>query len=322
MTSSWVLTEDDASMSSARACALVLSGHHERFKNHWSDISSGDPTSIHQVRVSLRRAQSVLSAGKNVFPQQDLQRFSQVIDDFLELSSPIRDISVLHESLDDYANHVSVEAGDVIPLLHATLEDQYREGFETLQQWCASAGAQELVRGWQVLSSVYRVGDPDYGKHSYRSVQVVVNKKLIQLNRRILRDGREAAQQFEPELWHDLRQEVKQLRYTILGFGGLYPHAEIKPLLKRIRRFQNRLGDYQDASTQRMAIEQLGAIVPSTSALREQLITSPLDFQFRVGGVIEYLRGLEAETLTGVLHEWDIYKSKSLQRDFNDLTEM
>lgn len=317
MLDSWTLTEDDESMSSARACALALSVHHQRFSEHWPDLWAGDPASVHQVRVSLRRAQSVLWVGKDVFPNLDLQTFSTVVDELLDITSPLRDIAVLHDSLDEIETEVSDATSMVIPLLHDTLERSYVEHLAELQKWGEGTTAQLLLKGWRTLSSVYRVGDPDYGKHSYRPIRQIVDTKLKKQNRRVLRDGKSAAKQDNPELWHDLRQEVKQLRYILIGFGGLYPSADTKRALKTIRRLQNRLGDFQDASTQRLALEQLGADVPAREDLRAYDLSGPLDFQFRVGGLIEHLRHREEDTLDGVLREWGNFKAKAFQREFN-----
>lgn len=319
MLDSWTLTQDDESMSSARACALALSVHHQRFTEHWPDTAAGDPGSVHQVRVSLRRAQSVLWVGKDVFPKNDLALFTTVVDELLDITSPMRDISVLHDSLDEIETEVSDATATVIPLLHDTLERRYLNHLQELEQWCRSSASQALLKGWRTLSSVYRVGDPDYGKHSYRPIRQIVDTKLKKQNRRVLRDGKAAAKDDNAELWHDLRQEVKQLRYILIGFGGLYSNVDTKRALKSIRRLQNRLGDFQDASTQRLALEQLGANVPPREDLQTYDLSGPLDFQFRVGGLIEHLRHREEDAFDGVLREWGNFKAKAFQREFNRL---
>ena len=54
--------------------------------------------------------------------------------------------------------------------------------------------------------------------------------------------------------FHELRKQCKKLRYLLEFFAELYPHGEIKPLVKSLRRLQDNLGAYQDLSVQIAAL--------------------------------------------------------------------
>ncbi|MCQ4189841.1 CHAD domain-containing protein, partial [Methylocystis suflitae] len=48
---------------------------------------------------------------------------------------------------------------------------------------------------------------------------------------------------------HELRKELKKLRYAVEFFCSLYPEKRIDPFLKRLKKLQNVFGDLNDAAT-------------------------------------------------------------------------
>jgi len=47
---------------------------------------------------------------------------------------------------------------------------------------------------------------------------------------------------------HELRKELKKLRYAVEFLGPLYPDRKLKPFLKRLKKLQDVFGDMNDAA--------------------------------------------------------------------------
>jgi CHAD domain-containing protein len=52
----------------------------------------------------------------------------------------------------------------------------------------------------------------------------------------------------DAEQRHELRKELKKLRYAVEFFGPLYPEKRLKPFLKRLKKLQTMFGELNDAT--------------------------------------------------------------------------
>ena len=59
---------------------------------------------------------------------------------------------------------------------------------------------------------------------------------------------------------HELRKELKKLRYAVEFFSPLYPAKRVDPFLKRLKKLQTVFGDLNDAATVRAMLS--GAEAP------------------------------------------------------------
>jgi CHAD domain-containing protein len=50
---------------------------------------------------------------------------------------------------------------------------------------------------------------------------------------------------------HELRKELKKLRYAVEFLSSLFPEKDVRPFLKRLKKIQTVFGDLNDATTVR-----------------------------------------------------------------------
>ena len=65
---------------------------------------------------------------------------------------------------------------------------------------------------------------------------------------------------------HELRKELKKLRYAVEFFSSLYPAKHVDPFLKRVKKLQTVFGDLSDAATVKVMLSGPEALGGSDAA--------------------------------------------------------
>ena len=76
---------------------------------------------------------------------------------------------------------------------------------------------------------------------------MVVRKRIARTQNQLVDDGRLIRSDTPAEQVHDLRKDAKKLRYLLECFASLLPKAPRKRFVKRLKVFQDNLGEHQDS---------------------------------------------------------------------------
>ena len=108
------------------------------------------------------------------------------------------------------------------------------------------------TRGWLVPQ--------DFGQ-TERLAAPVVELAGKALNKRWKKVGKRARglATLDAEQRHELRKELKTLRYAVEFFSSLYPAKHVDPFLKRLKKLQTVFGDLNDAATVRAHVDGSGS---------------------------------------------------------------
>jgi 2-keto-4-pentenoate hydratase/2-oxohepta-3-ene-1,7-dioic acid hydratase in catechol pathway len=103
------------------------------------------------------------------------------------------------------------------------------------------------------------------------SARPVVARALAKALDRFVEHGRTIGAQTPPEALHDLRKRCKRLRYLLEMYRHIDDDTDIAATLRRLRKLQNELGEFQDLSTharllERVRIDAIGAGEPAATA--------------------------------------------------------
>jgi CHAD domain-containing protein len=111
-------------------------------------------------------------------------------------------------------------------------------------------------------------------------------RRIWKLYRRLLREGRAITDQSPDEALHALRKTAKKLRYQMELFQGLYDPEPLAVLLRHLKKLQNLLGEFQDASVQIGHLRDLADELGGRGA--------PLDGLLAVGALLAILHDDQA----------------------------
>jgi inorganic triphosphatase YgiF len=211
-----------------------------------------DTEGPHQLRVGLRRLRSAFSVYAPVLRSPEMKRLDVEARWLGQEVGSLRDLDVV-------ANDMARREADIHPdepglaALADVVSRQAKERREQLRKLLAGARVQAFLidlarfvetRGWLVPQ--------DFGQ-TKRLAAPITTLARQSLDKR-LKKAAALAQGLETltvEQRHELRKELKKLRYAVEFFCSLFPTKRVDPFLKRLKKLQTLFGDLNDAATMR-----------------------------------------------------------------------
>jgi triphosphatase len=222
-------------------------------------MHDGEPESLHQMRVGMRRLRSALRlfAGWIPFPPALQQELAWLAGEL----GAARDAEVLvHATLPKLIEACPEEA-DLLPLRQVALtvaQDQRRLAAEAVASVRYTRLLLGLVHGlkasrWRESLDGAALDDlAEPLDRRARSILARRHRKLIQLGRRLAHGT--------PAKRHEVRIAAKKARYAAEFFQGFYPARQVNRYLECLAALQDTLGCLNDAA---VADEWLRKIVTS-----------------------------------------------------------
>jgi CHAD domain-containing protein len=282
---SWSLGVEDRQQPAGRVLALLLAENLQQFRSfEFGVLNDLDPEQLHDYRVSLRRARSLLSSGRSVFPSAQRKELLDQLAEFGRVTSRVRDLDVLLEDLPQLYRAVGLggeQHSSESQELRAALLRNRSGAFEDLAARIDPEGGeaakyQAMLRLWNVLGSVHRLGGDDPGKDALRPTAVVAKATILRQFRKVRSAGRTAKKSNEVSDWHRLRKRTKALRYALAAYAPLLSEPTASDLVSRLRKLQNVLGLQQDHAVQIQLIESAGLDAGGRTALLAGAISEQL----------------------------------------------
>ena len=307
----WSLGVEDRQQPAARVLALLLAGNLQQFRSFESGVLSDlDPEQLHDYRVSLRRARSLLSAGGSVFPSAQRKELLPQLAEFGRVTSRVRDLDVLLEDLPNLYRAVglgseehSLESQELRSALLRNRSGAFADLVARIDpEGGEAAKYQAMLRLWQVLGSVHRIGGDDPGKDALRPSVVVAQATILRQFGKVRSAGRAARKSNEVSDWHRLRKRAKALRYGLVAYAPLLNEPAVSDLVSRLRKLQNVLGLQQDHAVQIELVGLAGIAAGGRTALL-------------AGAISEHLRREALKDLQNCSAAWSRFDQSGFKDD-------
>jgi triphosphatase len=223
-------------------------------------VLDGQIEGVHQMRVGFRRLRSGLKIFRPLVPREASEMLVEEIRWLNGFLGPARDWDVfLYEGLVPLFNyfprkrslHLFRAKAETIRQTHnrllrdALVEPRYAVIGERFIAWLAE-------RAWHNGASERQE------KRLAESVARFATPLLEQDHRRVIKRG-EAFARASPEQRHALRIRIKEIRYALDFFAGLYPSNTIKPYLASLAKLQDCLGVMNDISVAHRLLDEAGS---------------------------------------------------------------
>jgi CHAD domain-containing protein len=218
-----------------------------------------DSEFLHDYRVAIRRTRAVLRELRGVFPAVRLADLRLEFKWLQEVTGPTRDLDVyLLEFERLRALAPAAVQPDLDPLL-AVLRSWHVAAREQMERDLVSDRARRLHDGWATelaaLTGLPEQERPD----AVRPILDVAGERIWKLHRRMVKMGRSITADSEPEEYHELRKQGKELRYLLELFAApLYDVNVVRPLIRALKGLQDVLGVHQDRDVQVTTLKRLG----------------------------------------------------------------
>lgn len=241
----------DPSMSARDALAAILAGGAAQLLANEPAVRRGvDPEGVHQARVAVRRTRAALSAFRPVIEDAHRKPLAKRLKWMQGALGPARDWDVfLEETLAPLRREAPDHPG--LAALEKAARKRCSAGYKQAVRAFGKKRCQHLILdldGWVFTDNPTAEATPIGGFAAdlleARHAQIVADAK-----------GDPLALPVEEK--HQLRIEIKNLRYALEFFQSLYPTEARQPMLKAAKKLQDCLGGLNDAAVAHRLLQEL-----------------------------------------------------------------
>jgi len=217
----------------------VLDHECERF------VRVGDPESLHDLRVAIRRLHSLFVGFSPCFNSDTTQAAS--LKTLFKETNHARDLEV------------TLMLEEKHQLVLPWLQQQWQQDLETEYQRlreCLPSGWRSLSQQFNTPQTLLNEQMPSETIGAYASIQIKRQKK------KLLKRIRRVAKKWDNKRAHTLRVRGKRLRYLLEPFAE--GESQANKAVSKLKRFQDELGDYHDLVVLRQRLKRLQQDSPLT----------------------------------------------------------
>jgi len=218
-------------------------------RNTGAIAEARDPEGIHQMRVGLRRLRAALSAFGDAFR-------APALDALRERAKTLADVFGETRELDVFALELLAPIEDMtnkpgLPQLRLALDEIRRECWDRAADLIRSDEFTGFVLdlALAVEARVWREGATSEKFEEFlRPARALAAESLEKTLKKSIRRAKRLAE-LDTDQRHQLRIELKRLRYTAEFFAPLFPARVVTPFLQRLSKLQDLFGTLNDAAT-------------------------------------------------------------------------
>ncbi len=211
-----------------------------------------DTEFLHDFRVALRRSRSAMARIKKSLPPAATRHFRARLAEVARTSNRLRDLDVHLLQRDAYRQMLPPELHAGLDTFFALLAEERQHEFRKVVRYMRGADYRRTMDEWGAFLAVHDPQLPEAaGANALTPVRPLAEKTIAKACSRLLRRGRTIGPNAPDEALHALRLDCKKLRYLFEFFAELFPEGEIRPLIKRAKRLQDLLGEFNDLFVQR-----------------------------------------------------------------------
>ncbi len=249
-----------------------------------------DPEFLHDLRVANRRARSVVRQMRAAFLPEPAARIAAELRWLGAQTGATRDLEVLLATLDP----ATAELAPVRLLLERRLARARAEMTVTLRS----------PRAAQLDSTLTRLLQDAAQRAPAAALPVaeLAAARIRRLHRRIVRAGGAISAPMEPQAYHALRKQGKELRYLLELFGlALFDNSAVSELITALKELQDVLGRHQDCAVQATTLRQLAPELAAQAGGAAALLAT--------GAVIARLETQQAEAREHFESSFNVFAS-------------
>ncbi len=209
-------------------------------------ILGRDPEFNHQYRVTLRRMRSLSLLLKELLPSFERKLLKPNLKLVMKKTNLLRDLDVF---VMDKARYLSMLPDHKASLerIFSTIEDHQIKEQQHVADWLKSRPY--LSTSILIENSLHRALQSEHQSEPVNPLSFANNKIVTQF-RRVSKSINKISDTSEDNDIHALRIKCKSLRYLLECFSALYSKDQHKDNVKHLKSLQDKLGDFNDTSTQ------------------------------------------------------------------------
>ncbi|MCB2199626.1 CHAD domain-containing protein [bacterium] len=212
-------------------------------------LEDHDPEELHQFRIAIRKSRVVLSLLGDLIGKKQANRNRKRLSLLGRSTNRLRDLDVFLQDQSTLSEVLPVGMRDGLDPYFERVRTERCQLFDQFASWLVTDEVTDLLDEWDHFLTGLAEGD-DHPKASFQPIAPIARSRILHHY-----DLVEAAIDLidtssPPYQLHEVRIEIKKLRYLIEFFHPLYPGKAMGRFVKRLKRFQEHLGRYNDCAMQ------------------------------------------------------------------------
>lgn len=267
-----------------------------------------DSEFLHDFRVAVRRARSLLSQMKGVLDAGTTATLQQRLKTMGDITGNVRDLDVALLKKEAYTALLPDVLKPGLDQLFGTLQQKRRYARNRMVKAMAGTAFNAALFD---LDAFVRTDPPTGADSPGGSLPIgeLAKTVIYKRYRRIVRKGSRMSDITPADHLHRLRIDCKKLRYLLEFFTSLFPDDLIKILVKQLKQLQDNLGDFNDLSVQQDFLTQ------HLETLRPQVILSAA----ATGGLITRLHTAQQQVRSQFLRVFKTFNAPENRKRFKTL---
>lgn len=211
----------------------------------WAGTIEGrDVEYLHELRIAVRRARTVLGACRTLVPDPLVAESRALFGVLGELTGPARDLDVTVAQWPEQIASLDEDKQAALGPLGVVLDERRTAAHQRLSAGLASVETIQAMDAWRA-----HLAEPFAGIEA-GTVADEIERRIRRAHRRLVSRGRAIAVDSPAEQLHALRKDAKKLRYLIECFADLLATKPRKQYVAKLKRLQENLGEFQDSEVQ------------------------------------------------------------------------
>ena len=226
-----------------------------------------DTEFLHDFRVAVRRARSLLGQLPKVLPVRLTKQLRTELSFLGGLTNHLRDLDVLLLQQADYLDALPPEPRpDMGPLFRTVRHERYTTHYR-LVEVLTTQQYETILERWESVVTDTKARGPQAG----HKLAKLVRKSIRQQCQRMLTSTPpDTLKDSTPEQLHRLRIACKKLRYMFEFFASAFPEEMTAEPIRRLRTLQDVLGELNDLDVQRQMLWDIVRAVPGSPGQRHR----------------------------------------------------
>ncbi|WP_029914389.1 CHAD domain-containing protein [Pelobacter seleniigenes] len=217
-------------------------------------IEDIDSEFVHQYRVNIRKARSLIALFKKTLSQPRYQALKSELKALGQITNRLRDLDVFLLDQDHYRGLLPDGFQTGLDHLYRRLRRRRAAAFKAVREQLSTEAYLEQISN--VLLTLNRPAE-FCSAQAQTGIRELVAKKISTQYAAIVRDGSAIDEQTPDSAIHELRIECKKLRYLLELFAELFEKSLLKSLVRQLKELQDNLGRFNDFSVQREFLDRL-----------------------------------------------------------------
>ncbi len=208
-----------------------------------------DSEFLHDFRVAIRRSRSLLGQFKSHYPLEKVNKMRRTLNQLTKQTNSLRDYQILLLNKSTYYHHLPHYLSHNLNSYFKWIDDLHAVELKKVTAILKAKTFLTILEEFEDFLELHKI-DEAQSQNSPSPPLSPVSNQIFKRYKKAKRICELLNDKLTDSKFHQLRIELKKLRYMIEVFSPLYGVSATRKILTQLKNFQNHAGRLQDIAVQ------------------------------------------------------------------------